>query len=415
MHKNTNYSLRAWLSMFAAALFFFYWFIQLSLNNTLIDYYIARYQISSYGLFTSMYLIGNVLMFIPAGVILDRYNSKRVIVSALMVMLTGVAIMTFVSSQFIAYACMLLVGFGGAFTLLSCVRVATNWFDHGRIGFPISMAITIAFLGSYLGNAGGHALLVYSGSGQVVQITNIIMGLVIIALALVLIQKKPQRNQQNEQNEQNQQNNKAQQSVWSAFKNLRYVVNKKQNWLAALYVSLMNFPVMILEFSFGQAFLRHSFSITAQDAAMIAGIISIGYMIGGPLWNKLSDYYRSRKPFMLLGASLSLVVTLLLLNANLGYHALIVIFFFIGALTAAQNIGYPVIAESNPVEISASATSLASLIIMGGGALAQIGFGMLEQSLSFRGAYIVIPICITISLLLVFLIKEPKHAEIKAE
>ncbi|WP_440992711.1 MFS transporter [Cysteiniphilum litorale] len=409
MHKNTNDSLRAWLSMFAAALFFFYWFIQLSLNNTMIDYYIARYQIGSYGLFTSMYLIGNVLMFIPAGVILDRYNSKRVIVSALIVMLIGVAIMTFVSNQFIAYACMLLVGFGGAFTLLSCVRVATSWFEHGRVGFPISMAITIAFLGSYLGNAGGHALLVYSGSGQVVQITNIVMGLVIIALALLLIQKKPQRNEQNEQN------NKAQQSIWRAFKNLRYVVNKKQNWLAALYISLMNFPVMILEFSFGQAFLRHSFSISAQDAAMIAGIISIGYMIGGPLWNKLSDYYRSRKPFMLLGASLSLVVTLLLLNADLGYHALIVIFFFIGALTAAQNIGYPVIAESNPTEIAASATSLGSLIIMGGGALAQIGFGMLEQSLSFRGAYIVTPICISISLLLVFLIKEPKRTEIKAE
>ncbi len=378
----------------------------------MIDYYIARYQIGSYGLFTSMYLIGNVLMFIPAGMILDRYNSKRVIVSALIVMLIGVAIMTFVSNQFIAYACMLLVGFGGAFTLLSCVRVATSWFEHGRVGFPISMAITIAFLGSYLGNAGGHALLVYSGSGQVVQITNIVMGLVIIALALLLIQKKPQRAQQNEQH---QENNKAQQSIWRAFKNLRYVVNKKQNWLAALYISLMNFPVMILEFSFGQAFLRHSFSISAQDAAMIAGIISIGYMIGGPLWNKLSDYYRSRKPFMLLGASLSLVVTLLLLNANLGYHALIVIFFFIGALTAAQNIGYPVIAESNPTEIAASATSLGSLIIMGGGALAQIGFGMLEQSLSFRGAYIVIPICISISLLLVFLIKEPKRTEIKAE
>ncbi|MDA0911043.1 MAG: hypothetical protein O2809_05750 [Proteobacteria bacterium] len=45
------------------------------------------------------------------------------------------------------------------------------------------------------------------------QITNIVMGLVIIALALLLIQKKPQRNQQSEQNEQN---NKAQQSIWRA-------------------------------------------------------------------------------------------------------------------------------------------------------------------------------------------------------
>ena len=397
MSKNKRYLLNAWLSIFVAALFFFYWFIQLSLNNALIDYYIERYQIGSYGLFTSMCLIGNVIMFIPAGVILDRYNTKKVIIAALGLMVVGVVIMTRVDNTCIAYFCMLLVGFSGAFTLLSCVRVATSFFNDGGIGFPISIAITIGFLGGYLGNAGGHALLVWFGSGQVVQMTNITLGLIIIILTLLLMKKSPYTIAKNEK-----------QSIYEAFKQLRYVVNKKQNWLAALYISLMNFPVMILEFSFGQAFLKDSFNISAQDAATIAGIISVGYMIGGPIWNRLSDRFGVRKPFMLLGAALSLLVTLLLLNENLSYHALIVIFFFIGALTAAQNIGYPLIAQSNAIEISASAISLGSLIIMGGGALAQIGFGVLEKSISFHGAYIVIPVCIMFSLLLVFLIKEPK-------
>ena len=89
MSQTQQSSARAWVSVIATALFFFYWFIQLSLNNTLHDFYVAKFHIESYGLFTSMYLIGNVIMFIPAGMILDKFSTKKVLCINVGIMILG--------------------------------------------------------------------------------------------------------------------------------------------------------------------------------------------------------------------------------------------------------------------------------------------------------------------------------------
>ena len=395
MQHRKNFNITGWMSVLSAALFFFYWFIQLSLSNTLVNYYTEKYQLIQYGLFTSMYLIGNVLMFIPAGVILDRYSPRKVIGTAITVMLFGVLGMMLTKFLIIAYVCMLFIGFSGAFSLLGCVKVAANWFHEGSVGFPISIAITVAFLGSYLGNAVGQECLAYFQSGTVVQFIDIILGLIIF-IVIILFLKTPKDNRQIYSN----------QSIKKALEQLLNVMSKKQNWYAGLYISLMNFPVMILEFSFGQTFLDHVFSITMEQAANITGIISVGFMVGGPVWNKVSDKSGLRRPFILIGGFLSLGITLLLLIHSFSEIELIIIFFFIGVLTSAQTLGYPVITESNNPEITASATSLASLLIMGGGAIAQIIFGYIQLGLGYQLAYFIIPFCILIAITLGFLLKE---------
>ncbi|MFT6834834.1 MAG: MFS family permease [Francisellaceae bacterium] len=395
MKNNRKPNITGWVSVVSAALFFFYWFIQLSLSNTLVEYYTQKYSIIHYGLFASMYLIGNVLMFIPAGVLLDRFPAKKVIGLSMIVMILGVFGMIGSSNTWFAYTCMLFIGFSGAFSLLACVRVAANWFHEGSVGFPISVAITIAFLGSYFGNAGAQALLAYFGSGEAVQIIDIIIGVIILCIVYFGI-KTPLNVSFSHDN----------QSFLVAFKNLLTVMGKRQNWLAGLYISLMNFPVMILEFGFGQSYLDHVFSISKLNAANITGVISIGFMIGGPLWNKMSDKAGLRKPFIILGGVLSLGITLLLLAHDFNTRELMIIFFLIGVLISAQTLGYPVITESNDFKFSASATSLASLLIMGGGAIAQIFFGFVETSLSYSAAYMIIPACMVIAIILGIFIKE---------
>jgi len=46
-------------------------------------------------------------------------------------------------------------------------------------------------------------------------------------------------------------------------------------------------------------------------------------------------------------------------------------FFFLGLFAGSQVIGYPVIAQNNPTSITATATSLASTLVVGGGMLIQ--------------------------------------------
>ena len=396
MSQTQQSSARAWVSVIATALFFFYWFIQLSLNNTLHDFYVAKFHIESYGLFTSMYLIGNVIMFIPAGMILDKFSTKKVLCINVGIMILGALGLLFAHNTFLAYVCMLVVGCAGAFSLLASLRIATTLFSANKAGFPISVAITLGMCGGLFGNSIGKILYDYFGSGANVQMVNIALGVVILVLIILGVKEAPKSVTENHTDGQ----------TLSIFQALATVAKNPQNWLAGLYVSLLNLPIMILDFAFGQDYLKTVFHIEPLQAANTASMIFIGFMVAGPFVGKWSDSWGYRKPLMILGATASLGVMLLLYIPGLSYVWLMVIFFAIGVVTSAQNIGYPVIAESNDPTLTATANALGSILIMGGGAIAQNIFGSLQSTSGYSVAYHMLPICMVIALLIALAIKE---------
>jgi len=83
---------------------------------------------------------------------------------------------------------------------------------------------------------------------------------------------------------------------------------------------------------------------------------------------------------MIGGGILSLLVMLLIIfppvtSAGFFY----VLFFLLGLITAAQSIGYPVIAESNEDRVLGTANGLAAVVLMGIGAIGQPLFGVLIE------------------------------------
>ena len=83
--------LQPWLICFAASLFFFYEFFQLNLfdviNQPLRDeFHIDAAQLSW---MSSTYVWANVLFLLPAGVILDRCSTRKVILAAMAICVLG--------------------------------------------------------------------------------------------------------------------------------------------------------------------------------------------------------------------------------------------------------------------------------------------------------------------------------------
>lgn len=385
-----------WTAVIISAIFFFYWFVQLSLNNTLIEFYIDRYNLKSYGSFTAMYLIGNVIMFIPAGVISDKYKSKTTISSSILIMIICIGLMILSSNTILAYICMLLIGFSGAFTMISCVKVSMKWFHGKSISLPISICISIAFLGGYCGNVLGRNILDTYNSGMTVQISNLILGVLILLITLIFM-KEPYLNN----------SDITKKSIKTEIAIAWKLLFNKQNWYIGWCVSLLNFPVMLLEFSFGQQYLMKSFAMTSISSSKIAGLISIGFIFGTIFWSKLSDFYKTRKKIIILGIMLSALTSLLLLYTNFDFYTLSIIFVLIGVFTSSQTLGYTLTAELNHLNYTGTATAIISIFIMGGGAVAQIFFDSIKNYISYNVAYLVIPISMLFSLLLAVLIKEP--------
>ena len=398
-----------WLVCLSAGLFFLYEFFQLNLFDVINQPLRAEFHIDAAQLswMSSTYVWANVLFLLPAGVILDRFSTRNVILLAMAICVLGT--LGFASTNAFAWAAFFhsITGIGNAFCLLSCVVLISRWFPPRRQALVIGCIVTMAFIGgmmahtplAYLCNQFGwrNALLIDAGVGT----------LIFVWILLVVKDKRPV--------DAVDQPGLAKQTTQSNF--WRVLANR-QTWLAGLYTSCLNLPIMVLCALWGASYLQEVHQLTALSASNVVSLIFMGSIVGCPLVGWLSDSIGRRKPLMLVGAIATLLTVIpLFLGHVLSETILSVLFFALGFFTSTQVIAYPLIAESNRPENTGVATGLASVVIMAGGGMGQILFGLLMSQhagaatqhygvTDFQFAMWMFPIAAAVALMAVLLTRE---------
>lgn len=360
----------AWLVCLSAGLFFFYEFFQLNIFDVINsplrhDFSIDATQLSW---MSSTYLWADILFLLPAGIILDRFSTRKVILTAMAICILGT--LGFAITTSFALACFFhfLSGIGNAFCFLSCIVLISRWFPSHRQALVVGIVVTMAFLGGMMAHTPFARLNEWLGWRRSLIIDGQI-GILLFLWIYFIVKDRPAHLSI----KKNQPSSAALFGFINALKN-------KQNWLAGLFTSLLNLPIMVLCALWGASYLQTVHQLSEISASNIVSLIFIGSIIGCPLAGWLSDRQGRRKPLMFIGALLTLItVCPLFLKMTLSPMILSVIFFSLGLFTSTQVIAYPLVAESNSGENTGSATAIASVIIMGGGGVGQILFGWLMQ------------------------------------
>lgn len=314
---------------------------------------------------SSMYLWADILFLLPAGFILDRYSIRAVILNALFVCIVGTFGFALTDSFTLASFFHFLSGIGNAFCFLACVVLVARWFPPRRQAFVIGCIVTMAFIGGMAAHTPFAYLDAYFGWRTATWINGGI-GVLIWFWIAVTVQNYPQGN-----------TNPAIKTItttasfWPIFSN-------RQNWLAGSYTACLNLPIMVIAALWGASYLQTVYHLSSMTASNVVSFIFIGSMVGCPLVGWCSDRLGRRKPLMIIGALVSLLMVLpLVMGWPMSPALLILLFFLLGFFTSTQVIGYPLIAESNASTHTGLATGLASVIIMGGGGIGQVLFGWL--------------------------------------
>lgn len=412
----------AWLVCLISALFFFYEFIQMNMFNSLSSDLMAAFNINSTGLgkLSASYFWGDVLFLFPAGMILDRFSTRKIILAALIVCIAGTVVFAHAESLLVAKVCRLITGIGNAFCFIACIRLASRWFPAHRMALIIGLIVTIAMLGgvfaqtpfTYLSNEFGwrHALLFNAGLGV------IIFGVI----WWYVFDAPPQAAQANL---------KQNQSTYKPWCIAKIVLTNSQNWFCGIYICLLNLGLMLLGALWGGLYLEQVHHFQRTQATLVTSMAFFGLIFGSPALGWLSDNMGKRKPVMIVGAALSIItIFAIMFSPQLTLFTAMALFFLMGFFTSAQVIGYPVVTESNPVAITSTATGLASFLIMLGPAIAQPLFGYMMdyhwQGIAINGVKVysshdyfvaisILPISFIISLILAFFIKETYCQPIK--
>jgi MFS family permease len=363
--------IHSWCVILTASLFFFYAFIQMNLFNAISNDLVKEFgftatQLGNLGAF---FFFGNVLFLFPAGMLLDRYSVRKILLMAF----TTVTIFTYVFSATSDFHIMclarLLIGIAGSFTMLSAIKLATRWFEPRHMALVIGMTVTMAMLGGAVSQTPLSELTQSFGWRGAMQIVSII-GVLFIIIQFIVVHDEP-KNREKEETIEHTQLTKI--GFWHT---LGMTMANAQNWLCGLYICFVNLPLFVFGAT-GVAYLTQVHNLAKIDATNATTMLFIGMMIGSPLSGIISDKLGKRKLPMLAGAILTLLALLIIMFAPTMPPLVIAgEFLFIGLVMGAQVLGYPVIAESNLHSITATASSLGSTVVMAGGMLMPI-FGQL--------------------------------------
>ena len=358
-----NRSLQPWVVCFSAALFFFFEFMQVNMFNALDPSLIKAFHVNAteLGSLSANYFYANFLFLFPAGMLLDRYSTRWIIILAM-----GASVLCtfgFAMSEHVwqAGACRFITGIGGSFCLLANVRLASRWFPPRRMALVVGLIVTFAMLGGTVAQT-PMILLTDSIGWRNTLLVDAFSGVAILIVIALFVRDYPQGMAAKVDAHYQQLKDTG---FWKA---LGQTVRNGQNWLCGLYTSFLNLPILLLGAMWGSMYLVQVRGLTRPESSAVTSALFIGMIIGSPFIGWLSDKLQRRKSPMIIGAVLSVLLFIgLILTPDLSLFELIGLFFLLGFITSAQIISYPLIAESNPAALTGSSEGLASMLIMAGG------------------------------------------------
>ena len=127
---------------------------------------------------------------VPAGLLLDRFGSKALILSGATVMATGQLTLAFTESLPAAIAARALVGLGDAVTFISVLRLVPHWFRPSQVPLVTQLTGICGQLGQVLSAVPFLALLAGEGWTRA-YLSVVALGVVSIALTFALVRNTP--------------------------------------------------------------------------------------------------------------------------------------------------------------------------------------------------------------------------------
>jgi MFS family permease len=373
--SKTQHHFLAWLVTLTAALFFFYGFIQLNLFSAINAPLMQEFGLtaSQLGQLASMYFYGNALFLIPAGLLLDRYSTKKLLLSAIVLSTIGTFAFAWSPNYLMAATARFFVGISAAFCFLSSIRLASRWFPANRMALVTGIVVTMAMIGGMVAQTPMTVLSNNIGWRNATLI-DAALGIIVFIATLIVVKDRPSDSHDAAKAD------KEKLKALGLWRSLIQTIVNPQNWLGGIYASLLNLPVFLLGALWGINYLTEVHHISAVQASYATTLFFVGVIFGSPAYGWFSDHIGLRRLPMIVGAIISLAVILVLMYVpNLSLGSLIALFFLIGFTTSSQVLAYPTIAELNPISLTSTAISIASMTIMSSGFIFQPLFGWMME------------------------------------
>lgn len=384
---------------------------------------ISHFKITAteFGSLSSAYYNAYTPMQLFVGVIVDRLGARKVLVSACLICMIGLAIFIHANTLGIAKSGRFLIGFGSAFAYITVLKLVALWLPPNR--FATAAGLTSAF-----GMSAGIFSQIYLADFvqkigyKSALSTGLIAGLILSVVLFLVVRDAPKEKRIAAKTSGNQL------TFRQTLRGLRLVLTKGETWVIGVVGMLLYLPASAFLDLWGIPYLETAYHVTTKKAAMMIFFVYFGWILAGPLIGALSDKIRLRcLPLLVTSIFSTIFSAMAFYIPNLPMPVLYTLLFLFGVTCGSHPLVFSLSREKNPEQISGTATATTNFFIMLGGLVFQpfmgkildwhwsgkILDGVRVYTLSdYKFALSVVPIGLLLSCILTLFIKET-HCKIQ--
>jgi len=309
--------------MYIAALTQLYWLNFAAIETFIED--LLSIPASSVMWFTLVFPLIQVLLTMPAGVIIDRKGFKYGI--GIGVLFTGVFAMLRLLNP-ASFAVLLIaqigISIGQPFILNSVTKLAVTWFPQKEEATAVGLGSLALFIGMMAGLGATPVLVQTLGFESMLLIYGAI-GIVGILLFFTLVKPRPQTPPRETEALEEISN-------WEGIKRILRI----RDFVILGFIALIGIGVFNGLATWLEKILNELHQIPMTDAGSISAVLIFSGMLGCIIIPLVSDKIRRRKPFLILASLIGAMSVTVLIFAN-GYsmnlvNGIVLGFFLISAL-----------------------------------------------------------------------------------
>ncbi|MFI4938058.1 MAG: MFS transporter [Candidatus Berkiellales bacterium] len=399
---------------FAAAFYFFELMLLVSPSVMVDDLTIAfNTSAEELGSLAAFYYYAYALMQIPVGLLIDRFGPRALLTLASFLCALGCLIFAWAPILIWAQCGRFIMGVGGSFAVVGCLKLASWWFPLKRFALLTGIMVAVGMMGGVFGQK-PVALLVMSLGWRHTILLGAVVGGILGAMIWFVIADHPKEVEFHPE--------KLTGGLKAFLKGLIQVMKNPQVWIASLYAGLMFVPTTGFGQLWGVPYFVERYHLEKDVAAWMVSMIFFGWAVGGPLYGWVSDHIHRRKLPMGVAAVGTLVVMLAILYTPASPFTMKILMFLLGAFSSGFIIAFSLVRELNVAILTGTTIGFINTINNASGALAQPVIGELLDKLRdgkvtiegnpiysvamYNEAFLFLPVCIGIAILIMPFIRE---------
>lgn len=358
-------NLRIFLILVVGVLFYCYEFFLRILTGAYQEQIVSHFSLNthtSFSFLVSSYNITYLLMQIPAGIILDRFGSKIVLICAML--LCGIGNIVFVAGGYeLAIVGRLMIGVGSSFAFIGVLKLIIEHINTKYFALLTSLVISFGTLSA----AFSQQISVYIQSYDMSWISLFIyVGLLAIPLAIVFYLVLPQISK----------NIQIMPDMSKIYKYSKSLLTNKAIWTNSLWAGLIYIPTVVLTSQYGLLYFKNLYHADAQVSTRLISSLFLGWVICSPFVSIVMKKLESKLLIYIGIVGMLLVsIAVLYLKASISIDNLAILMFVFGCLSSVQVLVWHYFNKICPSNISGLGIAVTNMIITLVTEIGQLGVG----------------------------------------